>query len=367
MKGQRYIVTLKREYKNHPNYQSVRETIDYILGVAVKNATLKKQWRFQVFDKPKAVKELGIYTVIRRVEFQKIGGHRRLEETQWEGIYNKLVRSAGWKRWSVESAHAPKKIVAAPSVAHVKDDTKDYAPINLEMADHFSHIFDRESQIRRIMAALRLAKQTQIQKRLHCVLYGPPGCGKSEIITAIGRMTGEEGEHYIKFDATSTTQAGAINILLNSQYIAPVLLVEEIEKTHPNDQRWMLGLLDQRAEIRQTNFRVGNRAKNVRVICIATCNDLALFQSVMSGALASRFTHKIKCPRPSREILHKILQREIGHLSNGNPAWIEPALDFAAERKITDPREVISICLSGQNDLLTGQYQDDYRKTTEDT
>ncbi|MCK9458610.1 MAG: ATP-binding protein [Proteobacteria bacterium] len=365
MKGPIYLVTLTKETRKKPNPQRIKAEVDELIGLGLGTKTRKRDWSTQIHDST-CVKELGTYTIVRKVAFQRVRGQRRSEASQWTIVYNKLAKAChtSGRRWSITSPHAPKE--APPAVhIHVKDDVKDYAPINLDMGKHFSHIFDRERQIRRIMAALRLAQQTNMQKRLHCVLFGEPGCGKSEIIAALGKMLGEERKHYIQFDATSTTQAGAINIFLSSPNIPPVLLVEEIEKTHQNDQRWMLGLLDQRAEIRQVNFRVGNRAKNVKVLCIATCNDLQLFKSVMSGALASRFTHKIMCPRPTREILQKILTREVSHIPGGKTAWITPALDFADELHITDPREVISICLSGQDDLLTKQYQSDYRATTE--
>ena len=365
MKGPIYEVALTKETRNKPNPKKIKAEVDKLLYLGLAPATRRNAWTTKVFDST-CVQESGTYTVIRKVAFQRVRGHKRIEASQWAIVYNKLAKvcHTSGRKWSITSQHAPKD-VAPPAVhIHVKDDVKDYAPINLDAGQYFDHIFDRERQIRRIMAALRLAQQTNMQKRLHCVLYGEPGCGKSEIIAGLGKMLGEEKKHYIQFDATSTTQAGAINIFLNSPFIPPVLLVEEIEKTHPNDQRWMLGLLDQRAEIRQVNFRVGNRAKNVKVLCIATCNDLSLFKSVMSGALASRFSHKIMCPRPTRDILHKILEREVSHISGGNKLWIPPALDFADEIGITDPREVISICLSGQDELLTGGYQEDYRLTT---
>lgn len=367
MKGPIYIVKLTKEARQKPNPKKIRSEVDKILQLALGTAARKRAWNTSVFESSQ-VQELGVYTILRKVSFQRVRGQKKVEESQWSRVYNRLLKVAttSGRKWQVTSGHAPKTSTPEATHIHIKDDVKDYAPISLDVGKHFDHIFDRERQIRRVMAALQLAQQTNMQKRLHCLLYGDPGCGKSEIITALGKMLGQEKTHYIQFDATSTTQAGAINVLLSSPYIPPILLVEEIEKTHPNDQRWMLGLLDQRAEIRQTNFRVGNRAKNVKVLCIATCNDLSLFKSVMSGALASRFSHKIMCPRPSREILYKILEREVGQIPEGNTTWINPTLDFASELEITDPREVISICLSGQNHLLTGQYQEDYRATTDE-
>ena len=356
-KGQIYLVTLTKIWHRKPKPSRVLFEVNKIIDISLKR--YRRNWEAGVYDTDQ-VRENGGYKVIRKISFKKINGQKRTEQKYWTIIYNKLVKAAtGLRKWNVESAHAPKNI---PQVVHVKDDVKDYAPINLEMGDHFSHIFGLEPQIRRIMRSLKLAKQTNLQKRQHIVLFGLPGSGKTELLRAVGRMLGEEKVNYIEFDATSTTQAGAINVFLSSSFIAPILLVEEIEKTHPNDQRWMLGLLDQRAEIRQVNFRVGQRGKNIRVVCIATCNNIELFKSIQSGALASRF-RSCKCPRPPKDILYKILEREVMQIPNGKKEWIKPTLEFAEELKITDPRDIIDVLLSGQDDLLTGLAQADYRAT----
>ena len=82
---------------------------------------------------------------------------------------------------------------------------------------------------------------------------------------------------------------------------------------------------------------------------------------MMSGALASRFGHKVYFPRPSREILKKILTREVRKIDNGKEEWIEPALDYLLEVEQTDdPRRAISI-LDGRDRLLSGEYQKDLK------
>jgi hypothetical protein len=51
-----------------------------------------------------------------------------------------------------------------------------------------------------------------------------------------------------------------------------------------------------------------------------------------------------------------ILTREVEKVE-GNPDWVVPALDYCEENRIDDPREVISICLCGGDDLLSGEFQ----------
>ena len=73
---------------------------------------------------------------------------------------------------------------------------------------------------------------------------------------------------------------------------------------------------------------------------------------MQSGALASRFGKPIYFNRPSRGQLEMILQREVESY-DGNFAWIAPTLNYCEKIKETDPRQVISLCISGGDDWLT--------------
>jgi MoxR-like ATPase len=171
-------------------------------------------------------------------------------------------------------------------------------------------------------------------------------------------MLGEDS--VVKLDATSTTKAGAENLLLELDAVPPVLIIEEIEKCNPVNLPWLLGVMDDRAEIVKTNARIGSIRKEARCLVLATVNNLDEFKAIMAGALASRFKNQIYCPRPSRKILAKILLREVKEIA-GDPAWIKPALDWCLkEEKTNDPRRVCAI-LDGREKLLTGEYQADMR------
>jgi energy-coupling factor transporter ATP-binding protein EcfA2 len=360
-----YTVEFSRELKNKPTRSILRKQVSQICERVIGQKMYRGFWQVKLYDHGMAPSDQGYYTVNYKVCFSRKGGHKRTEPKQWKEIYSKILSFASSgqfksRPWQIESKDAPKDV--KPIVEVIKDDHKNYGSIKLENGDYFSHIFDREAQILRVRQAIELAKMTSYQERQHCVLYGPPGCGKTEIVMAFGRMLGEENNAWMKFDATTTTQAGAINIILNSNYVPPILLVEEIEKTELNSLRWMLGLLDQRAEVRQTNFRVGNRAKNVKMLCIATVNDMDLFNKTMSGALASRFSNQIYCPHPSPETMKKILHREIAKI-NGNPKWADAALEMANQYNIVDARKIRNICLCGRDTLLDGSYQEAFKLT----
>ena len=178
-------------------------------------------------------------------------------------------------------------------------------------------------------------------------------------------MLGKEDQHYTAFDATSLTEAGMTKVFGDMAQVPPVVLIEELEKAPENSLRWLLGLMDRRAEIRRTNFRIGNVKVKVKSLIIATVNNMTLFRTMLAGALASRFSHEIYCPRPSRTIMARILKREVDRVG-GDVAWIEPTLKLCFDKyQITDPRKIIPVCLCGSNGLLDGSYQAAYEGTQE--
>jgi len=327
--------------------------------------------------------ENSLWVFTRKVTFKKVRGHLSKSPSQWKKICRVLItagQSSYYKQYPWYISGEGSEVIyqelsesgrIAPFANSVDEGNleespepskpvrivvKDFGSVNTDLGTHFNHIFGRDDQINIVHSAIVAAKESSFANRFHCVLEGPPGCGKSEILTAVGKMLGKENEAYMKLDATSTTEAGAQRILLKSSYIPPVLLVEEIEKTDEKSLRWMLGILDHRAEIRKTNFHIGHQARNVKMLCLATVNDIKLFEKAMSGALFSRFAHEIHCPRPDKATMRKILEREVSKVS-GDFAWIDPTLEFAAEQKIDDPRKIVPICLCGRNNLLSGSYQ----------
>lgn len=235
--------------------------------------------------------------------------------------------------------------------------------VNLEVTDQFNHIYDRTSHIQLIMDAVRLAVETNYHKRVHTLLHGQAGCGKTEIMTSLAKVLGEENQAYIKVDATTMTRAGVIEQLMESPTIPPFLFIEEIEKVEENMLRWLLGIMDDRGEIRRLNYRTGAQQRDARLVVIATANDKQLLKRFMSGALESRFQNKIYCKPPDRETMKRILEREVLEIE-GKLEWIEPTLKFMVDvLKKTDPREVISACLLGRDRLLDDSFQEDKMNT----
>ena len=287
--------------------------------------------------------------------FAKAGASGGLKATPWT-----VIEPTGFTNVAAEAKEEAAKIVRHKELA---DAPRTIGDISLDRGNHYDRIFGREPHIHRVIDALRLAKLTEWNKRTHSLLSGPPGCGKSEVMMATAEMIGKEKEAWLWFDATSMTKAGVIELIMESDPIPGVLFIEEIEKCAENDLRWLLGVMDCRGQIRRTNYRVGNQAKNARMVVISTANDVKLLKTVMSGALYSRFQNKIYCAPPDRSIMHQIMLREIAEM-HGDKRWIEPTLEFAVDRwGMDDPRDIITILSCGRERLLTGDYQKDFEST----
>jgi len=375
-----FTVVLNRSVDRRPNEETVKDGIQK-LATAATRGSKGACWTYSIARSAEPVlNEFGLWVYTRKLTFTKQGNNKSATQRQWDAICRSLIQSAQsgpfktrpWIITGENSAELYRQLTDEGRVAPIASDgepvpdksgvktiksIKNFGEINTDPGDHFDHIYGREHQIRIVQSALEAAKSSNFSNRFHCVLQGPPGCAKSDILKSVGKMLGKENEAFMMLDATSTTEAGAQKILLNSDYIPPVLIIEEIEKTDEKSLRWMLGILDHRAEIRKTNFNIGHNARNVKMLCLATVNNIQLFRKVMSGALYSRFAHSIYCPRPDRELMKRILEREVFKIK-GNVEWIEPTLKFCMdEQGINDPRKIIPVCLCGMDNLLDGSYQ----------
>ncbi len=275
---------------------------------------------------------------------------------QLEDIVEKIGSAGRSVAWMPKSTQLDGKV---SGMVEVKPPKEFHLTIPPDVAPYFQNIFDRDSQIRVINSSIQAAIATSFQKRNHCLLWGKPACAKTEVMAGFIRMLGED--NVVKFDATMTTKAGMEKHLMEMQSIPPVIFIEEIEKCAPVNLSPLLGILDHRGEIIKTNARIGHEQKPAKCLCIATVNNLAEFKNVMAGALASRFSHHIYFPRPSVEVLTKILLREVTEIG-GNPEWVKPAIEYCMTiEKTNDPRRCIAV-LDGGDKLLTGEYQEDLKR-----
>ncbi len=240
----------------------------------------------------------------------------------------------------------------------------------IENHECFKGVYGRSAHIRLAMSVLSAAFKTKMQRRHNILFYGEPACAKTSIVNGIKKVLGPTG--YLELDSTATTKAGIEKLFLNglATGVPPVVFIEEIEKTDESALRVWLSALDERREIRKVNYRTAT-VRKFDIVCIATANDKECFDRLFKGgsqkgkgALSSRFTKQIYVPRPDRNILKRILERDINQFG-GKKSWIEKCLDLSDKLKINDPREVLSYLVGGDR-LLDGSYQADVLKVVEE-
>lgn len=376
-----HLVRVSKGAERELNEKITRKHMEEVIARVINPARVKNGWKMEIvpatsysFYKREYGTGVGEPTYTYYVTF-KVTCKPDRERPNIEAEFLTLVKDVEMKikfpaKWTVDLVdeidwHAKKE-----EVEKNKEDAAnvDIGYVPLEMPEdwlaNFEHLYGLDAHISRIKRALEGTIATGWKKRLHCVLIGPPGCGKSDIARSIKEAVG--AENVLEFDATSTTMAGAQKELAeradSGNGLPRILLVEEIEKADDKSLSWLLSLMDLRGEIRKTTAR-GKINADTKMICIATVNDVPTFEKLAFGALASRFSNKVFFRRPDRELLGRILEREVKAIK-GNPEWINLTLDLADEIGTSDPREVISLMLCGRDALITGDFQKEYHWTS---
>lgn len=221
----------------------------------------------------------------------------------------------------------------------------------------FEKLYGLDGQIRMILTTVYQAIRTQGRAKSHIVLYGSPGCGKTTITEIIETLVTPNA--VLKIDATKTTRAGLENLVFNElEVFPPIVLLEEAEKSNPDDLAIWLGVCDHRNEIRKVTSR-GAMRRDVNSLLICTVNDIDKFNKLNAGALSSRCATKVYFPNPSEDTLRKILTDYAQDNTIENPA-IEQVLKLAQVLKQTDPRILCGYLLHSTA-LHTGHFQRDLR------
>lgn len=378
--GVSHVIRLSKDAGRQLNDDKMRVQIDGIVAsvntaqrvgrgwkIELRTRGAERGWFDQKYNYSTASGSQGVYLYHVYITATCANSERRTIDAEFQNIVNSLdvkgnaQPGSPWRVTEVDGKPFVPRALAEGMTDEQRAQDVGYAPIVIPdtWESFFDHLYGLEPHIKRIRRSLDAAIVSNWRSRFHCALIGPPGCGKSDICQSIKAALGEEA--VLEFDATSTTMAGAQKELAEREELPRVLLVEEIEKAPENSMSWLLSVLDLRGEIRKTTAR-GNILRDARMVAIATVNDLPTFKRVGFGALESRFSNKIFFQRPPRELLTRILEREVRRI-DGNMEWINPALDFAEEIDTSDPREIIAITLCGRDDLLDGSYQADMRMT----
>lgn len=269
-------------------------------------------------------------------------------------IMNTRATSPIGGRWTISTVDGKPHTISDDGERVTTKDFVAYTDVDIpeDFEDNFGHLFGLDSHIGRVKSAIEAAIMSNFTNRYHVALIGPPGCGKSDICASLKRALGEDA--VMEFDATATTAAGAIKDLDEREILPRIILVEEIEKANEQALSFLLALCDLRGEIRKTTARKSIQ-KDTKLLVIATVNNHELFDKLMAGALSSRFANKLWFKRPSQEMLQRILEREVSKV-DGDTDWIAPALEYAREKNIDDPRMIAALCLCGRDGWLDGSY-----------
>jgi len=370
------IVVVERKTNRVSNEKIARNQVENAVGTALKSGR-GRGWSSKI-GPVQSTSNNGMWTHRVAITFTTTSNRASLMD-KFPAILNRLAQAAcaGNLRKSPWVITEPEGFANIAEIAKTREskavrlkelaeEPKSLGKIIIDPQDHFNRLFGRDAQIRRILSALQLAELTDYKKRPHMLFCGDPGGGKTEMTRCMQEMMGKENEAWMRYDAPSMTRAGVLEDLISSSKVPPILFLEEIEKVETDHAlRWLLGVMDDRGIVQRTNYRVGNQAKNVRMVVIATCNDVGLLRKIMYGALYSRFKgNVINFPYPDESMMRKILERELQDIPDSDPKWIDAAMDFGfGKLKIRDPREVISIMNVGRDSLMDGQFQRDYLDT----
>jgi len=264
------------------------------------------------------------------------------------------AQTRAYGEWEVQYVNGQTYVAPEEDDVTIGSDSQviDYADVKVpgDLDSYFSHLFGLDAQISMVMSSLDAAIDSNWDNRYHAVLVGPPGCGKSDICLSLKRALGEDAVWSL--DATSTTKDGAIKEISERPVLPRIMVLEEAEKAPEAALSFLLGIMDQRAEVRKITARQKIQ-REAKMLVLCTVNDYDKFIQLQAGALESRSSNEVWFQRPGRDTLALILAREIGKV-NGDHRWAKPALDYCEQHNIYDPRKVISMCMRGRDMWLDG-------------
>lgn len=238
----------------------------------------------------------------------------------------------------------------------------------------FNGVYEREAHIRMIHDSMTAYVRSGGEQRSHVLLEGRPACCKTILLEKFKDFyehDAPEGIERVAFiDGPTMSKAGLENWLMQMAIagkLPEIVCVEEIEKQNMDNLLTLLSVMGS-GYIMKTNARIGRMKHLARCVVWATCNDKNLLRKFRDGALWSRFTHKLHCKRPSRELMSKIILDKISK-TNGDARWGHAVIKFAYDdvvkvtgKPIVDPRAILGL-LDGGDRLLDGSYQKDYLET----
>lgn len=373
-----FDIVLERQTRNKLNPENARKTLRTIVKAAERNKDMGISAGLSKLGEPSELfDEAGAaigwqYSVKARLKEDKARtkevGMRRLEHA-----FEMVTRRAASRDWVVRKASeatvlpaqaflagepqaipAPSTVVRTPFVVPALNDEV--------MKGFFNGVYEREAHIRLIHDSVTRFRESNGRIRGHTLLHGLPAGCKTTMFERFKEWYESDGGDFerVRFlDGPTLSKAGLENWLLRQaadRTLPEILVIEEVEKQPLDNMLTLLSVMGS-GYVAKHNARVQDR-QECKCLVWATCNDPELLRVFRNGALWSRFSHRWHCSRPTKDLMSKILSREVEAIG-GRQEWVAKVMEFAYDKlKLEDPREIIAL-LDGGDRLLDNSYQRD--------
>ncbi|MDB5342483.1 MAG: hypothetical protein JWP89_860 [Schlesneria sp.] len=390
----RWEILLQRQTKNRLNSEITQRKLRTLAGLAEQNPTLGFEGSVSKMREPQrgvdaeSSEEVYIYKSRIVVTNAQASDPATADASFRRHVLESIQKQAAVDGWTIRADG----IVATHQISGVTGSEVDIPltalmdegiarpAFNLpELHDDanrrfFAGVYEREPHIRMIHDAMRAYVRSGGEQRSHVLLEGKPACAKTILFERFKKFYEQDAPDGIErvafIDGPTMSKAGLENWLLElavANKLPEVICIEEIEKQHMDNLLTLLSVMGS-GYIMKTNARIGRMKQLAKCVIWATCNDKQLLKDFRDGALWSRFTHKLHCRRPSRELMTRIIRDKVAN-TNGDPRWAEAAIEFAYDgmtaavgQPMLDPRAILGL-LDGAERLLDGSYQADYLAT----
>lgn len=391
----RWEITLERRTKNRLNPDITQRKLRSLAKLAEQDPSLGFTGAISKMKSPQKVIDEStqekLYVYLSRITVSNdttSTDHKSVDLTFRLHILPDIQRQASIDGWTIhsgrieqiESVQTSAGVTFGVPIDSFDEETEPRKMFTLPDLDgealksFFAGVYEREAHIRMIHDSMKMYIRSDGERRSHVLLEGEPASCKTTLLERFKQFyesdIEDETERVAFIDGPTMSKAGLENWMMQmavSGKLPEIVCVEEIEKQNMDNLLTLLSVMGS-GYIMKTNARIGRLKQLAKCVIWATCNDKQLLRSFRNGALWSRFTHKLHCKRPSRELMQKILHDEVTKC-NGNPSWVTAIMDFAYEgmvaatgRPMIDPRAVLGL-LDGGDRLLDGSYQRDYLLT----
>lgn len=367
----RWDIVLERCSRNRLNENIVRRHLESVAESAQVNRSLGFRCKVGKFREPELITDPDTKEEVwrYRVKFRLIRDESRDDDQEcFEHILQVVSKNAASKGWQPLEDRV--EAVASDDEQETGNrrlpKTKFVVPKLTEavLRQHFRGVYERDAHIRTIHSSVETAVATDGEILSHILLYGLPGGCKTILMERFKKWyeEGSQTDTRVAFiDGTTMTKAGLerwlIELALDNR-LPDVLVADELEK-QPLDNLLSLNNVMGSGVLTRLNAHTGNLRLPCRVLVVGICNDEQSLKGFRNGSLWSRFSNKLPCVRPSRQLCERILTEMVQSIPGGKASWAKRALDFGWEKLGERDIRELKRHLSGGERLLSNEWQAD--------